>query len=300
MTRGRDESPAASFLREKERQARDSWSDRPVRRRRYVARLADFERGRLGDRLALARASKSEAEVADFVAGALETVQGNLEAGDCVLKVASAALLVREPDDLGGVGGAIVVVFPDFSQRGAPYSDDARLLGSVGDAICGEVDLVAPLRGVGDTMDVAAPFLVDAVLARGRCDLADRARLVRRWTAWLRGVPWDKSRLSWMHRPSLGSWVGFPWEPAYVCEHRGCGLLGKLGDLEAAALEITVEYARDAKSLRWPQHVRDCLVPLWAKDGGATPDARAALARAKAAARDARAPAAKKARTAAA
>ena len=114
-------------------------------------------------------------------------------------------------------------------------------------------------------MDKAVPFLVDAVVARGLAKLQDISRLRHRWAAYLRGVPWHKCDLSEIHRPSLGSWCGYPWETAHVAEHCGCGLLSRLDDSEAAGINVRVAWVKGIEKI--PPKMEGRVAPIWDKSG---------------------------------
>ena len=232
---------------------------------RYLGRVQLYEEAAADAVVAGRRVCMSDEEVLDDVLSSVAAVVENLKRGDCCMKVSSAALFIPS-SYLRKSACAVILLFPDFETRGQPYADDARLLASVGDDVCGEVDLISPLRGVGGgTMDKAVPFLVDAVVARGLAKLTDISRLRRRWAAYLRGVPWDKCDLSEIHRPSLASWCGYPWEASHVAEHCGCGLLSGLDDAEAAGLGIVVEWVKDIASV--PPELRGRVAPIWDKTG---------------------------------
>ena len=252
---------AQSKKRARPRRPLDCDDDEAVER--YLGRVRDYERAAADAVVAKRRGGMTEDEILDDVLLSVEKVVENLKRGDCCMKVSSAALFIPSPN-LRKSECAVVLLFPDFRARGQPYADDARLLASVGDDVCGDVDLISPLRGVGGgTMDKAVPFLVDAVVARGLAKLQDISRLRRRWAAYLRGIPWHRCDLSEIHRPSLGSWCGYPWETAHVAEHCGCGLLSRLDDSEAAGINVRVAWVKGIEKI--PPKMEGRVASIWDK-----------------------------------
>mmetsp|Transcript_19379 Transcript_19379/g.57605 ORF Transcript_19379/g.57605 Transcript_19379/m.57605 type:complete len:350 (+) Transcript_19379:93-1142(+) len=241
---------------------------------RYLERLGRYEFAKLNEQTEAFNAGKSEDALIEQLAGAVEAVRRNLAAGDCVRKVASAAVVIPDPARLHGAAAVIVLLFPDFAARGDPYAPDARLLASVGDDICGDVDLIGAFRpdfgaAYATPMDACVPQLVDAVVKEGLARPGDAPRLARRWAAYLGGVPWSKAELTAINRPSLASWAGFPWEESYICEHRGCGLLGALTPEEEAAVRVELQWSRGLSDIGGSPTFQAQFVPLWS-----APDAR--------------------------
>lgn len=255
---------------------------------RYLARVTTYEEAVLDDALRVHNDGVDDATVAAELRGVVEKIVRNLAAGDCVRKIASAAVFVVDPSKLRGARAVGVLLFQDASPRarGNPESADARLLAAIGDEICGEADLIGQFHGSGPAMDACVPALVAATIGEGLATADDRGRLERRWAAWLRGVPWAKATMTAVNRPSLASWVGFPWEGSHVCEHQSCGLLAGVEAHEAAAVRTHLQWEKSRDEIAVPDEVKATIIPLWSAGETPTPaDVRASFDRALRAAR---------------
>lgn len=204
----------------------------------------------------------------------VERVVANLVAGDCPQQdmIGNAKVLVRTPQQLADRHAVVVVLGPC---RGEYETADAELLKSVCEDWGSDKEyLLGPLFGRGKTMDTVVPALVEAVIRHGYAARADASRLTRRWAAWFGGVPWSKARLSATNRPSLGSWVGYPWDVGFIMEENKCGLRAGLDKTEAT--RVAIDFDLTPIEAQVPPEQAGMWVAVWTKEGGAK-DVGAAL-----------------------
>ena len=246
---------------------------------RYKERLDALEAEEKKAAALAANAGKDRDTIVAEVASAIKTVVQNVADGHCPQPIGKAYVYVQQPSHLEKRHCVSVVLNPALhGPNGFEYdTPDARLLNDICGDFDSEIDLLGPLFGKGRTMEAAVPGLVAGCVKEGRATPADTARLTKKWSAWWKGVPWSAAQLSGSNRPSLGSWIGYPWDVQYVMEKesQGCGVTAGLSAAAANHLSIDFELGPPASFV--PASVVPCFVPVWSKGGSVPSDCEAVL-----------------------
>ena len=246
---------------------------------RYKERLDALEAEERKTAVLAANDGKDRDTMIAEVAGAIKTVVQNVADGHCPQPIGKAYVYVQQPSHLERRHCVTVLLNPDFHSPDGFELDtpDARLLYDICGHYDSEIDLLGPLFGKGRSMEEAVPGLVAGCVKEGRAKPTDTARLTKKWTAWWRGVPWSAAQLSGSNRPSLASWIGYPWDVQYVMEKesQGCGVTAGLS--RAAANHLSIDFQLGPPASLVPESVVPCFVPIWSKGESVPSDCKAVL-----------------------
>lgn len=147
----------------------------------------------------------------------VEKILGEIAAGYSPLRISAVSLFVLDPDDLASPGSVVVLGFVDEMKR----TEDAVLF----DDACGSEmgcmsDDLSALYEKFKTPSLAMPTLVNTSPATRGLPAERREQLAAKWAHWFGcEKDWRHCTMSSTHRPSLGSWVGWPWELFYYLPH---------------------------------------------------------------------------------
>lgn len=279
MSANKRKQPASASTGKQKMPRRPANMDDDEAVERYKDRLNALEAEERKQAALAANAGKDRESIIAETASAIKTVVQNVADGHCPQPIGQAYVYVQQPSHLEKRHCVTVLLNPDFhGPDGFQYdTPDAKLLYDICGHFDAEIDLLGPLFGKGRTMEEAVPGLVAACVKAGRAKPTDTARLTKKWSAWWKGVPWSATQLSGSNRPSLGSWIGYPWDVQYVMEKesQGCGVTAGLS--RAAANHLCINFELAPPDHLVPKSVVPCFVPIWSKGGSVPSDCEAVL-----------------------
>ena len=138
------------------------------------------------------------------------------------------------------------------------------------DNFCGEEEnLLLDFKGGKDVAAAVDPMLREAVRQK-KIKSSDVERLAVKFKSWMKGVNWNKTRMSASNRPSLGSWNGWPWDSYNIME-RQCGMASSV-----AWKPLQIQEGADPLELV-PPHIAPQFQLIWTAENGIVDDVDAAI-----------------------
>eukprot|EP01006_Ploeotia_vitrea_P003648 TRINITY_DN112993_c0_g1_i1.p1 TRINITY_DN112993_c0_g1~~TRINITY_DN112993_c0_g1_i1.p1 ORF type:complete len:286 (-),score=37.61 TRINITY_DN112993_c0_g1_i1:110-850(-) len=141
----------------------------------------------------------------------VQSVVTAIQGGYSPMKLSKAYVLFGLPD-LKKKGAVSVMVVRDGYHTTPDYDLFQQVMYADGLIGAAPGDWVYKYSAKFKTVDKAIPSIVADAVADGTVKKAESARLVEKWSCWMKGVSWRNCIMHATHRPSLGSWEGWPWD----------------------------------------------------------------------------------------
>ena len=196
----------------------------------------------------------------------------NASNGHCPYNLTHVYVYIADPTDLKQRGHTAFMC-----RRQSGYESSITSDFKIFEKLCGgednfsgdEENLLLNFKGGKDVAAAVDPMLREAVRQK-KIQSCDVERLTVKFKSWMKGVNWNKTRMSANNRPSLGSWNGWPWESYNIME-RQCGMAAGV-----AWKPLQIQEGDDPLELV-PPHIAPQFQLIWTKENGIVDDVDGAI-----------------------
>jgi hypothetical protein len=197
-------------------------------------------------------------------------ISRNIEEGFCPVQLSAVYFFCNSLEVLNK-GSTRILVNRKKSESGTILTEDVKVLEQLCDEFHGR-GYIHELHQTGKYITGGIPKLSQFAVDDKLISLDQRTPFSNKLKVWLDGVPWSKLNISSSNRPSLASWIGYPYEVAYIMEKQRCGL-GR--SIPKSAIDIIEEKMSPAQLV--PSNHLDMFQPIWTEESGTVEDVEAAV-----------------------